>query len=137
MYLPSSAQQTYAFLLCIGFGFLLGIFYHFTQFFIKVILPFKKGIIVGDILYCIVCGFSLYCFLLCINNGEVRLFTLLGLFLGFIIYYFTFGTVVAKFFNTFAKMLFKILSPFKHFVNKIVKKIKKTLKKSKNKPNNT
>ncbi len=99
MYIPTLAYQTNVFLMCIGFGFLLGVFYHTVCFFRKAFLIFKKAVVVQDILFCIFSTFLIFCFLLCCNDGEIRMFTFAGIALGFVIYYYTFGVFVARVIN--------------------------------------
>ncbi len=137
MYIPSSAHQTYVFLLCIGFGFLLGIFYHLVRFVRKSFFKSKKAILVQDVAYCVISTFFVFCFLLCCNDGEIRLFTFGGLGLGLFVYYVTFGIFVARFFD-------KISSPVSAFFGALCskakrnsKKLKKSQKNSQNKPNST
>ena len=137
MYIPSSARQTYVFLLCIGFGFLLGIFYHLVRFVRKSFFRCKKAIFVQDVLYCVVSTFGIFCFLLCCNDGEIRLFTLGGFALGLFVYYVTFGVFVARFLD-------KISSPISAFFRalslngkRIAKKLKKSRKNSQNNSNST
>ncbi len=137
MYLPTLKEQTYAFLMCIGFGFLLGFFYDILRFIRKSFLNFKRSLIIQDILFCVISTFLTYCFLLCVNNGEVRVYTLTGLSLGFIIYYFTFGSIIVKLFDALASLIHKIIYPFKKIFRKVIKKLKNFSKNDKNKANNT
>ena len=129
MYIPSSARQTYVFLLCVGFGFLLGILYHLIRFVRKSFFRSGKAIVVQDISFCVVSTFAVFCFLLCCNDGEIRFFTFGGFGLGLFIYYVTFGVFVARFLD-------KISSPVAGFFASLkltFKKIQKKLKKSPNK----
>lgn len=137
MYIPSSARQTYVFLLCIGFGFLLGIFYHLVRFVRKSFFQSKKAIFVQDIVYCIISTFFVFCFLLCCNDGEVRLFTFGGLGLGLFIYYVTFGIFVARFLDKISLPISAFLGALRSKVKRISKKLKKSQKNSQNKTNST
>lgn len=133
MYISSSARQTYVFLLCIGFGFLLGMVYHLIRFVRKSLFRSKKAIFVQDILFCVVSTFATFCFLLCCNDGEIRLFAFGGLGLGLFVYYISFGVFVARYLD-------KISSSVAAFFTKgkrIFKKIKKSKKNSQNKTNTT
>lgn len=148
MYIPTPAHQTHVFLLCIGFGFLLGLFYHTVRFVRKTFFSFKRAVLIQDIIYCVISTFAVFCFLLCCNDGEVRFFTLLGLGLGLLIYYFTLGIFAAKVLDCISRVIRKILKPIRRILNKVfvfiktktvkfIKKSKKTSKKQENKPNNT
>lgn len=136
MYIPTPAHQTYIFFLCTGFGFLLGLFYHFIRFLRMIITTSKKGIYIQDAVFCLFSTFALICFLLCCNDGEIRFFELTGFALGMVIYLFTFGTFVKKYLTLFSVKIRKILCyPLKRI--KKSKKHKKVQKKHKNKLNNT
>ncbi len=144
MYIPSFAYQTNVFLMCIGFGFLLGVFYHIVRFFRKSFLLFKKAVVIQDILFCIISTFGVFCFLLCCNDGEIRFFTFLGILSGFVIYYCTLGVFIGRLTDNIALFLRRFISLICQKIrfasvcirNKL-KKVKKTYKKHENKPNST
>lgn len=128
MYIPTPTHQTYVFLMCIGFGFLLGILYHVVRFIRKTFLPFKRAVLILDIIYCIVSTFLAFCFLLCCNDGELRFFIFCGFGLGLSIYYLTFGTFVSKFSDRCTFRLRTIFRPFKRFFGVLGAKMKKLTK---------
>lgn len=148
MYIPTPAEQTHVFLMCIGFGFVLGIFYDLVRLIRKTFFPLKKALIIQDILYCVISTFAVFCFLLCINNGEARFFTFLGLAFGWVIYYFTFGVLVVRVADTLAGAVHRLFKPIKSIfrlfyvniktrVKKSEEKAKKSSKKLQNKSNTT
>jgi len=96
-YLPNIAAQTRQFLLCLGFGFALGILYDLFR--IIRLLTNKTGtaaLLIQDILYCLLCtGFTFF-FLLSACDGALRAYAVLGEILGWLIYYVSFGTVALK-----------------------------------------
>lgn len=131
MYIPSSARQTYVFLLCVGFGFLLGILYHLIRFVRKSFFRSEKAIVVQDISFCVVSTFAVFCFLLCCNDGEIRFFTFGGFGLGLFIYYVTFGVFVARFLDKISSPVAAFFSSLKLTFKKIQKKLKKSSNKAK------
>ena len=137
MYIPSSAGQTYVFLLCTGFGFVLGVLYHFIRFVRKSFFSCAKAVFVQDILFCAVSTFAVFCFLLCCNDGEIRLFTFCGLGLGFFIYYVSFGIFVARFLDKISSAVAAFFGALLLKGKRIRKKLKKSQKKSQNKLNTT
>ena len=137
MYIPSSSGQTYVFLLCAGFGFVLGVLYHFIRFIRKSFFRCAKAVFVQDILFCVVSTFCVFCFLLCCNDGEIRMFTFGGLGLGFFIYYVSFGIFVARFLDKISSAVAAFLGALHLNVKRIRKKLRKSKKKSQNKPNTT
>lgn len=148
IYSLSLAEQTKGFLLSLGFGFLMGIFYDLFRILRISITKSKKAVVVFDLLYCVFLGFCSYLFLLVVNEGDIRGFLLIGEGIGFAVYYFSLGVVVfrisEKIVNTIKRAfskLFKIISfPFcwifkklKSLVEKFSKKCRKKGKKIKNK----
>ena len=131
MYIPSSARQTYVFLLCVGFGFLLGILYHLIRFVRKSFFLSGKAIVVQDISICLVSTFAVFCFLLCCNDGEIRFFTFGGFGLGLFIYYVTFGVFVARFLDKISSPVAAFFASLKLTFKKIQKKLKKSSNKAK------
>lgn len=125
MYIPSSSMQSHIFFMCIGFGFVMGFFYHFVKFIRLTFFNFKKAVFAQDILFCVIGTFLVFFFLLCCNDGEMRLYTFLGLGLGFVVYYFTFGMFVIRFLTKVSFLIKKMFNPFTRCGKNILKKIKK------------
>lgn len=97
LYGLSLAQQTRGFLLSLGFGFIMGIFYDLFRIIRISISNGKIATIISDILYCIFLCFALFLFCLTINEGEIRLYLLLGAGAGFCVYYFSLGVIIFSF----------------------------------------
>ena len=148
IYSLSLADQTKGFLLSLGFGFLMGIFYDLVRIVRISISKSKKVIFVFDLLYFVFLGFCSYIFFLVVNEGDIRAFLLLGEGIGFAIYYFSLGVVVytasEKILSVMKKVISKILKiilfPFvwvfkklKTLLEKFAKKWNKKSKKIKNK----
>ncbi len=148
IYSLSLAEQTKGFLLSLGFGFLMGIFYDLFRIVRISISKGKKIILVFDLLYCVFLGFCSYIFFLVVNEGDIRAFLLLGEGIGFAIYYFSLGVVVftasEKIVDTTKKIMLKVfqvvffpfcwtLKKLKTLLGRIVKKWHKKGKKIKNK----
>ncbi len=141
MYIQTPAQQTYVFLMCIGFGFILGLFYDFVRMIRKSFSNSKRSILLQDILYCVISTFAVFCFLLCCNDGEIRFFVLFGLASGWVIYYFTFGSLVVRVTDAVSGAVRRVFKPIKRLFRflwvKSSKIKEKISKKPENKPNNT
>ncbi len=97
LYGLSLATQTKGFLLSLGFGFIMGIFYDLFRIIRISISNGKIATIIFDILYCIFLCFSLFLFCLTINEGEVRFYLLAGAIAGFGVYYFSLGAIIFSF----------------------------------------
>jgi len=133
MYIPTMALQTRIFLLSIGLGFSLGILYDIFYITRLTMTKSKYAIYIQDILYLLSCSFITFIFILALSSGIVRGYTLIGEFLGWIIYYFSTGFFVvsfaAKAVNTFKRTIKKvfllILKPFRWIFTKVFKQFKK------------
>lgn len=95
MYIQGMAVQTQLFILCIGFGFFLGIIYGILTGVREILFKSDLSVFVQDIIISIIFTVLVFLFLLCVCSGEIRFYTLLALVLGFIIYYFTFGYLIS------------------------------------------
>ena len=148
LYSLSLAQQTRGFLLSLGFGFIMGFFYDVFRIVRICISRGRAAFIVFDILYCIFLCFCTFLFSLTVNEGEMRVYLLLGEAIGFAVYYFSLGAVIfsisekiISFIKKTVRAIFKIISyPFRKifeilssFFSKILKKSRKSTKNIKNK----
>ncbi len=129
LYGLSLATQTKNFLLSLGFGFIMGIFYDLFRIVRISISKGKIATVISDILYCIFLCFSLMLFCLTVNEGEIRLYLLLGSLAGFFVYYFSLGVIIFSFseklisvVKKIIKSVFNVLSyPFKFVFGKLRK----------------
>lgn len=127
LYGLSLAAQTKNFLLSLGFGFIMGIFYDLFRIIKISISNGKIATIISDILYCIFLCFSLFLFCLTVNEGEVRFYLLTGAVAGFGVYYFSLGAIIFSFsenvicfIKKLLKSIFNIISfPFRYVIGKI------------------
>lgn len=150
LYGLSLAQQTKGFLLALGMGFILGILYDIIRIIRISISRGRIAVIICDIFFCVLACFCTFLFCLTINEGEIRLFLILGELVGFFTYYFSLGAIIfsysEKIINFIKKLVRSILGvilfPFKWIfgiirkqINKLLKKSRKNGKKLKNKSN--
>lgn len=135
VYIQGLAEQTRIFLYALGFGFLLGILYDVFRT-LRLIISRSRGFILFmDLLYFALCAFLTFCFILVVDSGRVRAYVALGEILGWLIYYFSFGSIALKvsnavvvLFKRFTSALFK---PIKRIFNRIFRKMEKFSEKSK------
>ena len=109
LYGLSLAAQKKNFLLSLGFGFIMGIFYDLFRIVRISISKSKIATVFSDILYCIFLGFSLMLFCLTVNEGEIRLYLLLGSLAGFFVYYFSLGVIIFSFSEKLITLIKKII----------------------------
>lgn len=134
MYIQGMAQQTQVFMLSVGFGFLLGLVYEIVRFVRAVFSHSRTAVIIQDILFSIICTLLSFFFLLCIDDGKLRMYPYLGMIMGFAIWYFTLGIPVSAILKRLSAFLHGILKSFAVLAKRIFKKDVKILKKRKNKP---
>lgn len=150
LYSLSLAQQTKGFLLALGMGFILGVLYDILRIIRISISRGKVGVIICDVVFCALACFCTFLFCLTVNEGEIRLYLVLGEVAGFFTYYFSLGAIIfacSEKIIDFIKKLFRsvfgvILFPFKwvfriirKVINKLLEKSRKNGKKLKNKSN--
>ncbi len=148
LYGISLAVQTKNFLLSLGLGFIMGIFYDVFRIIRLCISSKKIVIIIFDLLYCILLCFAFFIFLLTVNEGQFRFYLLMGAGVGFSVYYFSLGAIIFSFSNFLTELIKKwikrifavLLFPFqwifvriKSHVDKKFEKSRKRTKKLKNK----
>lgn len=92
----SVSQHTSQFLLSVVLGGALGVVYDLFRT-LRIIFPpaAKSGaVLVQDIIFCIICGFSVFCFSTLAVRGQVRFFIFFGSAIGFVLYILTIGNVI-------------------------------------------
>ncbi|MBQ7595514.1 MAG: spore cortex biosynthesis protein YabQ [Clostridia bacterium] len=124
MYIQGMAAQTRIFLLCIGFGFVFGLISEAVRFIRKMISLSKRAVFIQDIVCFILLTVFIFFFLLCVSSGEIRLYIISGIALGYIIYTFSVGR--------FLCFLSDKASLFIRNKIKVLKSNKKTSEKSNN-----
>ena len=130
IYIQGMAEQTEIFFYSLGFGFLLGILYDIFRL-VRLIVSRSKGVILFmDLLYFAVCSLLVFCFILAADSGKVRLYTVAGEVIGWLIYYFSFGTVAIRFSNAvvsfFKRVNYAVSRRIKSVFGKIFRKFRKT-----------
>lgn len=140
-YIQGLSTQTSLFLYSLGFGFLLGILYDVFRT-VRMIISNGKGFVIFmDVLYFFVCGVLSFFFILVVDEGKLRIYTLLGEALGFAVYYFSLGAVAIKISAAAVKrikwlfsLVFKpikfVLRKINHMSRKMMNFLKKRIKKS-------
>lgn len=98
------------------FGGCLGVFYDFFRF-LRVMRKFGKYfVMVQDIIYWCVSALAVFAFMMIYSNGIVRIYLLIGIFLGEIFYYFSLGKIMFMLFRFIKKIVEEISTFFKKHV---------------------
>ncbi len=102
-------NQAIIFLGALVLGGMLGLCYDFFRV-LRVAIPSgAKLVFWEDILFFIIATAVLFFFFLGINNGEIHPAYLLGVFLGWVLYYFTFGVLVMSVSTLIVNLLKKLV----------------------------
>ncbi len=129
-YIQGLPTQTSLFLYSLGFGFLLGILYDLFRTLRMIISNARVFVFAVDILYFLACGVLSFFFLLVTDEGKLRLYTVLGETLGWMIYYFSFGAIAMKLSSAAVKGIKRffgfIFKPIIFLFRKIMRLIKKS-----------
>lgn len=147
------SSQVTLFLLTVVLGMFIGFIFDIFRIIRKIIKHRDFFIFVEDTLYWLIVSFIMFYFMLNKNNGEIRFFSIIGVFIGMILYFCTISNLVINVslivINAIKKILivmFKIimfpikiiykiikipLNVLKKIVDKILKPVKKILQKFK------
>ncbi len=123
----SIANQASIFLITVCVGFFIGFVYDLFRIFRRTIKHLSIFIQIEDFLYWLFVSIVMYYILLHKNYGEVRAFSIIGAFIGMVIYFLTFSQIflpitvkVIKLFKKIIAFAIKIiLTPIK-FVLKLL-----------------
>ena len=123
----SVSEETEIFLYSCVLGVVLGAFYDFFRAF-RAIFPHNSVLTaIEDIACLIVYSASLIAFSSAFARGEFRLYFVFGSIIGFVIYFFTVGSVVIKIIRCFLKIIFRLLKfilyPFKNIYVAMCEKV--------------
>jgi len=103
------ALQFYYWLLSAVLGGLYCIFYDFFRA-IRLAVKFSDiAVFLQDIIYFFVISFVTFCFLLATTNGQVRIYVLIGIALGFVIVRYTVSFVLMKIYLFVLKIIFSVI----------------------------
>jgi len=98
IYLLNLSDQTRLFFASLGFGFVLGVLYETLRFVRQLLRPHAGWgyLLAQDLLYCALCTTLAFYFFLGTGDGLLRGYTLIGMLLGWLVYYVTLGQLLAR-----------------------------------------
>lgn len=111
------AAQTRLFMQAFGFGFLLGVAYDIVRIFRLAVTQKKLAVFFQDILYFFFAGLATFLFWLAVNEGEVRFYLIAAEVMGFVVYYFSFGSFVVKWSNRIIRAVRRAVASVWHAVS--------------------
>ena len=107
-------DQAYLFLVFSLTGVAIGILFDFFRILRRSIKTLDIITYIEDILFWVLTGLLVLYNIGYFNNGEIRIFMFLGIFLGVLIYMSTLSNIIVKIFSTILQTIIKILEvPFK------------------------
>ena len=96
-YIFGLQYETKLFLLSFLIGALFGAVYDFFRI-VRIIKRHHKIVIfIEDFLFVLFCGFWYFVFSTDLARGQIRLFTFIGMIIGFIVYLMTVGSITVRF----------------------------------------
>ena len=123
-----ASNQAFSFLIFSINGVIIGLIFDFFRILRKSFKTTNIITYIEDIAFWILTGISIIIFMYNFSDGSLRLYMLLGLILGFLIYILTISKYIINFFvyiinilKKIADYIFKILSIPIKFLNKILK----------------
>ncbi len=105
----SMQSQFFLFLYSIAVGGIIGFIYDIFRIIRKTFPHNNIFVNIEDILYWLIVTFIAFYFLLNYNNGEIRFFNIIGLFLGMSLYFLTFSKLILKVSITIIHIIERIL----------------------------
>ncbi len=111
-------NQIYRFVLSLGFGVIMSIFYELISCVFLIFSNGKKSIFIRDLLFSVVFTVTSFFFMLVYNEGEIRFNLIFGQLLGLAAFHVTFGKMIQTPFLKFAERSFLKIKIKKHKKNK-------------------
>ena len=104
----SVSQQAYVFFMMILAGGGAGILFDIFRVWRKIVRPGRVSTGISDILFWTLIGIGLFAVIYNVNNGELRVFEFMGIFIGALVYFLVFSHMCVAVFTGIAKILAKI-----------------------------
>lgn len=105
----STANQAYVFLATVYGGLVIGLFFDLYRMVRRILRPGKWITGIMDLIFWILVAFFSFLILFNINDGEVRLYSFLGLALGWGLYVLSLSQLIMWVFDSIYKVVAKIL----------------------------
>lgn len=84
--MQSLASQFYAFVVTILMGLIIGVFFDLYRVTKRLVRPGRVFRYLGDVLFWVICTFTVFFMLLVGNWGEIRLYVIIGVLVGTSVY---------------------------------------------------
>lgn len=131
----TASTQIEVFLISCVVGIVLGIIYDIFRVF-RIVIPHSNILTnLEDVILISAYGIFLMCFAFSLMRGQIRFFFIVGNFLGFILWFFTLGSIIIRVANRIKGYLLKAIKivtyPIRRlldFLTTMKKKVKKSTK---------
>ncbi len=126
-YIQGLAVQTEIFFYALGFGFLLGILYDIFRT-VRMIISNSKGFVLFmDLLYFALCAFLIFCFNMVVDNGQIKIYVVLGEIMGWLVYYFSFGAIAVRLSNAIIKQIKRLFGVIFRPLRRLLRVLKRKM----------
>lgn len=125
----SNNRQLFAFLVSLALGLAFAIAYSVLRGIRLAVRHSALAINIEDIIFCEIISFITFLFALALTSGEIRLFMLLGILIGFLVFHFTLSALFAKILSVVIRSIGFILLKIKGFISGVLGFFGKTVRK--------
>lgn len=122
--------QTQMFFYALALGGLVGVAYDVCRVIRRAFSHSWAMVLLEDMLFFALCTVVLFRYFMELGGGEVRLFAVAGLLLGWVIYFFTLGSIVMKLSGVIIDFIRRIWKAITVPVSKAVKCLSKSINKA-------
>ncbi|MGN0463874.1 MAG: spore cortex biosynthesis protein YabQ [Acutalibacteraceae bacterium] len=137
MYSFSITEQLVVFIESVGFGVLLGASYSIVDLAVSIFTVGRKKTVICDSIFSGLCAVALFCFILAYNLGKFRLYMSVGILVGVVVYFVSFGSYAQKLCSFILGGVHRFMSfvftPLKRFFSWIRRRAERTFKNLKQK----
>lgn len=99
------SAQTLLFLQSLAVGFMLGLCMEPLRIYRLMARPGTVAVFFQDIVYWFLCSACAFVFILTVNSGQLRVFLVVGIIIGFAVYFLTLGALIMKASKSIAALL--------------------------------
>ncbi len=117
----SNSEQVFSFFTAFLFGIGYSVFYCFFKAIRKGFRHNAIVVFIEDILFFVITAFATFFLLLALTNGEIRFYMLLGIFIGFALFYFSLSEILSSIIAAFFKVIKRCVLWVAHLLTAIFK----------------
>ena len=114
-------SQILVFLYSLVVGVVFAVIYDIFKIIRYINITNKKVTFISDVIYMLLCAILYFYFSVGFNQGYVRVFTMIGVIVGFFIYVYTIGKITDKLILYTSKKIISFFNIVKQLIKKLLK----------------